>query len=208
MAGFSPVLILKYEDENSPGKKITKGMMEVIDKKKKTQKGVLKSIGDSWWHINKLFNYVVNLFSFRVKPEDAIQEFEDVVSYEETEIEESFKVGKAQSRRELKQVADKVVSTHRQLISRTYPPASTPGEYPSTRSGYLIRSISTRKQGKDAIAIGYKSLKGPTGDPSAYSQWLADSGRLSLVHTARAMSGYMKTQSNRDLKWEFTDEYF
>ena len=206
MADFGPVLILKYEDEKSLGTRVSQGMMEVITEEK-SPKATLQTIGDRWWYVSSLFNYVVNLFSGRARPKDIPEEYKTTTSeLVPTQIEEKFKVNKKQSKKELKLVADKIVSTHKQLISRPYPDASTPGEYPAMRSGTLHKSISTRWGTQNEIKIGYSGIKGPTGKPINYSQRLADSGRLSIIDTAKAMQN-MTTASNRELRWEFTYEY-
>ena len=206
MASFGPVLILKYDEEKSLGTRVTQGMMEVFSEEK-SPKETVKALGNNWWNVSSLFNYVVNLFSGRAKPKDVPKEYKTVKSeLVPTEIEEKFKVNKKQSKKELKLVADKIVAKHKQLISRTHPPSSNPGEYPAMRSGTLHRSISTRWGTQNEIKVGYSGIKGPTGKPINYSQKLADSGRLSLIDTANAMKG-MTTASNRELRWEFTYEY-
>jgi len=208
---FGPVLLIKYKDEKSLGTKITQGKLEII-KEVKTQDSVMKAIGDSWWYITELFNYVVNLFSGKATPEESPVGGEDGESeFIDTEIEEQFKVPYQQGRQELEAVADRIIEFHQENLSRPYPPSSRPGMFPAKRSGTLRKSISKKWKGPKVIQIGYKSLKGPTGDPLEYSQVLYNSpmNRLGLEQSAYQLKTEgLKTASNRELSWEFTDKFF
>lgn len=208
---FGAVLLIRYADEKSLGTKITQGKLEII-KEVKTQDSVMKAIGDSWWYITELFNYVVNLFSGKATPEESPVGGEDGESeFIDTEIEEQFKVPYQQGRQELEAVADRIIEFHKENLSRPYPPSSRPGMFPAKRSGTLVKSISKKWKGPKVIQIGYKSLKGPTGDPLEYSQVLYNSpmNRLGLEQSAYQLRAEgLKTASNRELRWEFTDEYF
>jgi hypothetical protein len=91
---------------------------------------------------------------------------------------------------ELKETAKYIVEKHKELLTnRTFPPASRRGQYPSTRTGFLAKSIVFKKKSNEmAYDIGYKSMSGPTGDPAEYSQVLVDWGRKSIPDTTRALS--------------------
>lgn len=208
---FGAVLLIRYADEKSLGTKITQGKLEII-KEVKTQDSVMKAIGDSWWYITELFNYVVNLFSGKATPEESPIGGEDGESeFIDTEIEEQFKVPYQQGRQELEAVADRIIEFHKDNLSVPSPPPSRKGMFPGMRSGTLRKSISKKWKGPKVIQIGYKSLKGPTGDPLQYSQVLYNSpmNRLGLEQSAYQLKTEgLKTASNRELRWEFTNEYF
>ena len=206
MANFGAVLVLSYKDEDSLGTRTVQSEMEVTTETQRTAKGVMAEIGDKWWYVNKLFDFVVNLFSFRARPKDVPLEPLTTSEMVPVEYEEQYKVPYQQGRREMKAVADKVVDVHKQMLSRQHPPSSTPGQYPARRKGTLQKSIASRWEGNKKIQVGYKGISGPTGRPIEYSQWLADSGRFSLIDTANGLKN-LKTASGRELRWEFTYEY-
>ena len=207
MADFGAVLVLSYKDENSLGTRTVQSEMEVTTETQRTAKGVMAEIGDKWWYVNKLFDFVVNLFSFRAKPKDVPLEPLTTTEMVPVEYEEQYKVPYQQGRRELKDVANKVITEHKQRLSEPNPPrASRPLEYPRKKSGTLVKSISSRWDGMDKIKIGYSGISGPTGRPINYSQVLFRMNRLGMVDTAREMQN-TKTASGRELRWEFTRDY-
>lgn len=206
---FGAVLAISYKDEKSKGKQLVKSQMEILGYEKSPKK-LMQRIGERWWYVNELFNFVVNLFSFRAKPKDAPEEFQGDPEFVDVEFEEEIDVPYQQGRQELREVAEKIIEQHRKNLSRPWPPSSRPGAYPHKRSGTLIKSIQMRYRGPKVIEIGYKSMKNRVwgGDPIVYSQALYEKGRLGLEQTAYGMMrDGLETSSRKEISWQFTDKY-
>lgn len=186
--GFHPVLSIRYADEDA---NLVKTKVERLVTTKASQKEEEKSWG-IFSKTKDLFNKFFSFFTGSGKQKDRTEE--DDIQSQDWFVEEDAETGQKRSWRDLQNslvvVARDVVQSHVINILRPFPPASRPGQFPAMRTGYLARSIAWRWRAdtkKRVIDIGYKNLKGPTGDPAEYSQYLHHKGRLGIGDTAHQM---------------------
>jgi hypothetical protein len=180
---FFPVLSIRYKEEPT---------QQVISKRQKVEEkrtAITDLARAIVWSTVKFFNSVVNFLSGRpYNPDELPYDYSSNVS-EETVVED-VPIDKKLARFELKETARYIVDKHKELLTnRTFPPASKRGQYPSTRTGFLAKSITLKQRSNELVYdIGYKSMRGPTGNPAEYSQILVDWGRKSIPDTTRALS--------------------
>ncbi len=180
---FSPVLSIRYKELP------TQQVISTRLKTKQKRTAITDLARTIVWSTVKFFNSVVNFLSGRpYDPEELPYDYS--YNSEEETVVEDVPIDKKLARFELKETAKYIVEKHRELLTnRTFPPASKRGQYPSTRTGFLAKSIGFKpRSGELAYDIGYKSMSGPTGDPAEYSQILVDRARKSIPDTTRLLS--------------------
>ena len=180
---FFPVLSIRYKEEP------TQQVISTRSKAKQKRTAITDLARTIVWSTVKFFNSVVNFLSGRPYNPDELP-YDYSYDYEEETVVEDVAIDKKLARFELKETAKYIVEKHRELLTnRTFPPASKRGQYPSTRNGFLAKSIGFKpRSGELAYDIGYKSMRGPTGNPAEYSQILVDWGRKSIPDTTRLLS--------------------
>jgi len=180
---FFPVLSIRYKEVP------TQQVISTRLKTKQKRTAITDLARTIVWSTVAFFNSVVNFLSGRPYNPDELPYDYSYDSEEETVVED-VPIDNKLARFELKETAKYIVKKHRELLTnRTFPPASKRGQYPSTRTGFLAKSIGFKpRSGELAYDIGYKSMRGTTGDPAEYSQILVDWGRKSIPDTTRALS--------------------
>jgi hypothetical protein len=207
-----PVLSIRYIDDDP--KVITK-VEKIV--KTKVEVEIKPNLIEKAWNVAKgaasMFNNFIRKISGQPYKEKEIAKIKTQVEEQDwiVEEEESKSVDKSTLQEELMVAAKFLVGQHRQeLLMKAGPPrgpASLPGEYPAYRTTNLAKSITAkwRDRAKTIIDIGYKDINGKTGNPAEYSQYLADSGRLSIGETAIAAMP-SQTRSGIGITWNLDGE--
>ncbi len=86
----------------------------------------------------------------------------------------------ADIRRRLLAAAVLLQAEHKRDLSRTFPPASSPGQYPAART-FNLRDSVTVAPIPDGYRVGYLAN-------ASYLVFLAARGRLTIIDTARRIA--------------------